>query len=67
MKFSDGSRNKYTRSPCQISTLFYTQLTLFVYAATNGLGGGAQTDFVLWRAKHQVRHCTYQHLGVGAR
>jgi len=31
--------------PSQLWAPLYTQLTLGIYAATNGLGGGAKTDF----------------------
>jgi len=51
MKFPDESRNKYTRGPNQLSTPLNSLLTLRIYAATNGLGGGAQTDFVPGRGK----------------
>jgi len=45
MKFSDGSRNKYIPNTSQLSTPFYSQPSLRIYAATNGLGWGAQIDF----------------------
>ena len=34
------------RGPTQLSTLLYSQLILRICVATNGLGGGAQTDWV---------------------
>ena len=34
------------RGPTQLSTLLYSQLILRICAATNGLGGGAQTVVV---------------------
>jgi len=39
------------RGPNQLSTPLYSQLMLSIYAATNGLGGGAQADFVLGRGE----------------
>jgi len=42
MTFSDGSKNNYTRGPSQLWTPLYTQLTLRIYAGTNGLGDGAK-------------------------
>jgi len=51
MKFADGSRNNYKQGPSQLTTPFYSQLTLRIYAATKGLGGGVQTDFVPGRGK----------------
>jgi len=51
MKFSDGSRNKRMRGPSQLSTPLYSQLILRIYAATNGLGGDAKTDFAPGRGK----------------
>jgi len=60
MKFSDGSRNNYVISvyvgPIQLPTPLCFQLTLRIYAAKNGLGAGAQTDFVLGRGKPEVGH-----------
>jgi len=46
MKFSVKSRNNCMRGPTQLSTLLYSQLILRICVATNGLGGGAQTDWV---------------------
>jgi len=34
------------RDPTQLFLPFYSQFTLRIYTAMNGLGGGAQTDFV---------------------
>ena len=51
MKFWDGYRNNYMRGPSQLSTPHYSQLTLRIYAAKNGLGGGAKTDFALGAGK----------------
>ena len=45
MKFADGSRTNYMQGPSQLSTPLYSQLILCNYAVTNGLGGGAQTEF----------------------
>jgi len=44
MKFSDRSRNKYTRGPSQLSTLLYFQLILPIYAATNGWVGASKLN-----------------------
>jgi len=44
------------RNPSQLSTPLYSQLTFLVQVASNGLGGGAQTEFVPGRGKPQVRH-----------
>ena len=43
------------RRPSQLSTPIYSQLILCIYAAKNGLGGGAKIDFVPGRAKPYVR------------
>jgi len=42
----------YFRAQTQLSTPFYSKLILCICAATNKLGGGAQTDFVPGRGKH---------------
>jgi len=60
MKFSDGSRNK-PAGPESAFDAPSTQLTLRLYAVTNGMGGGAQTDFVPWPEKPKVRHCLGVH------
>ena len=39
------------QGPSQLSTPLYFQLILHIYAATNGLGGGAKTEFVPGRWK----------------
>jgi len=46
MKFSDGARIDYMWGPSQLATPVYLQLKPRVYAATNGVDGGVQTDFV---------------------
>jgi len=33
------------QGPSQLSTSLYSHLMLRIYAAMNGLGGGAKTDF----------------------
>jgi len=53
MKFSDGSRNKYMRVTRELWTSLYTQLTLCIYASTNGLSGGAKTDFAPGTGNHR--------------
>jgi len=39
------------QGPSQLSTPFYSQLILRIYAAMNGLGGGAKTEFAPGRGK----------------
>jgi len=39
------------QSPSQLSTPLYSQLILRIYAAMNGLGGGAKTEFTPVRGK----------------
>ena len=39
------------QGPSQFSTPFHSQLILRIYAAMNGLGGGAKTEFAPWRGK----------------
>jgi len=51
MKLSDESRNNYMRGPIQLSTPLYSQFIHRICAATNRLGGGAQTDFAPGRGK----------------
>jgi len=46
----DGLRN-YMRGPSLLSLSFYSRFTLRIYTATNGLDGGAQTDFAPGRRK----------------
>jgi len=58
MKFSDWSRNN-TRATVGPGSAFDApsfQLTLRIYAAMNGLGGGAKMDFLPERGKPCVRH-----------
>jgi len=43
--------------PNQLSLAFYSQFTLRINTATNGLGGGAKTDFAPGRRNPLVRHC----------
>jgi len=40
VKVSDGSRNNYMQGSSQLSKPRYSQLTVRIYAPTNGLGGG---------------------------
>jgi len=42
MKFSDGSRNNYMQGSSHLSTPHYSQLTLRIHPATNGLNMGRQ-------------------------
>jgi len=42
--------------PSQLSTPLYSQLIFRIYAAMNGLGGGAKTEFFPGPGKSQVRH-----------
>jgi len=52
------------QGPSQLSTPLYSQLILRIYAAMNGLGGGAKTEFVPGRGKPQVRHWTMLQTGL---
>jgi len=45
------STNNYARGLSQLWTPLYSQLTLRIYTATNGLGRGAHIDFVSGRGK----------------
>jgi len=48
-----------TAGPESAFDALYYQLILRIYAAMNGLGGGAKTEFVPGRGKPQVRPCLH--------
>jgi len=53
-KFSDWSRNNYMQAIAGPESAFdalYSQLILRIYAAMNGPGGGAKTEFDPGRGK----------------
>jgi len=56
MNFSDGLETAICGYRVSFQRPFAPN-TLRVLAATNWLGGGAQTDFVPGRGKPKVRHC----------
>jgi len=47
----ETTKSRRLQSPSQLSTPLYSQLILRIYAAMNGLVGGAKTEFAPGRGK----------------
>jgi len=47
----ETTMSRRLQDPSQLSTPFYLQLILRIYAALNGLGGGAKIEFAAGRGK----------------